>query len=185
MKKHAFAGTLAVIGVALALAAGAAATTAVKTPRFDARFDCAKIAPAALFDSLAGGWGGSYGARDHEVHAWTGGGSAVCGYTQSGGSPVPAGADPSAAVVIVYGTTAAKIYNAKYTGLRSHGVVMVPGLGDQAFETSTALYLRRGSVFMGVVLGAIPNADGSAGVDPPADLLVSMSKALLARVPVK
>jgi hypothetical protein len=117
------------------VAAGRAAATGHKPKRkvsvkFDQRFDCAKIAPAALLTSLAGGYGGTiapaalltslaggYGGT-YTLKAPTKvdkvvnngpkatGGFSHCDYAQSAGYPWAAKAEGPGEVTVVYGTDA-------------------------------------------------------------------------------
>ena len=190
-------------GVVAVGAAGAKAPKPTKKPKFDLRFECTKVAPAAVFSSLVGGWGGTYGLKNQLNNLATGGGYSDCNYTQSGGFPSSATADGPAIVTILYGTPALDYYKrdhaAAVQGVRCDklkaggdtspdprlcGPVPVTGLGDQAYEANDYVALLRGKVFLQVSLYSIPDPQTGSAL-PPADLLVSVAQGLLARMPAR
>jgi hypothetical protein len=190
-------------GVVAVGSAGAKAPKPTKKPKFDVRFACTKVAPATVVTSFAGGWGGTYGLKNQLDNLSTGGGYSDCNYTQSGGFPTTATAEGPGIVTILYGTPALDYYKrdhaAAVEGVRCDklkasgdanpdprlcGPVPVAGLGDQAYEANDYVALLRGKVFLQVTLFPIPDAQTGSAL-PPADLLVSVAKGLLARLPAR
>jgi hypothetical protein len=177
--------------------------------KFDKRYDCAKIAPASLVTTLAGGFGGTYTLKlstkiDNVVNngAKGTGGYSHCDYAQSAGYPSGAKAEGPGEVTVLYGTTAIDFYKrdhsaavqgVKCTGLkaanpnavvdpRQCGPVPVAGIGNQAYEAGSYIAVLRGKTFIAVSLAGVPDANGQPTL-VPADLLESIATALLARVP--
>jgi hypothetical protein len=204
-----------VVGV---VAAGTAAATGHKPKhkpkakavlKFDKRYDCARIAPGALFSTLAGGFGGTYTLKpatkiDNVVsNARQGtGGYSHCDYAQSAGYPSSAKAEGPGEVTVFYGTAgvdfykrdhAAAVQGVKCTKLkaanpnavvdpRQCGPVPVSGIGDQAYEAASYIAVLRGKVFLSVALSNAPDANGQPQLVPAATL-ETIATALLARVP--
>jgi hypothetical protein len=202
------------VGALLACTAGvvavgtATATAPKQEAKFNVRFDCAKVAPATLLTSLAGGFGGTYSLKaktkvdDVQVNAQGSGGYSHCDYAQSTGWPTTPTAEGPGEVTVLYGTRALDFYKrdhaAAVEGVRCDnlkaqnpnvapdprrcGPVPVTGLGNQAYEAAGYIAVTRGKVFLQVALGSTPDANGQP-VMVPADLLVSIAKSLLARLP--
>jgi hypothetical protein len=209
--------SIVVLLLACALGAVAVGTAAAKTHKpkpkakavvkFDKRYDCAKIAPAALLTTLAGGYGGTYTLKATKVdnvvsNARQGtGGYSHCDYAQSAGYPSSAKAEGPGEVTVFYGTAgvdfykrdhAAAVQGVKCTKLkaanpnavvdpRQCGPVPVSGIGDQAYEAASYIAVLRGKVFLSVALSNAPDANGQPQLVPAATL-ESIATALLARV---
>jgi hypothetical protein len=171
------------------------------------RFDCAKVAPASVLTSLAGGFGGSYSLKpqtkvDTASSGVKSGGFSHCDYAQSAGYPWSAKAEGPGEVFVVYGNEAADFYKrdhaaavegVKCTKLKASnpnlvvdprqcGPVPVSGIGSQAYEAGSYIAVLRGKTFVQVAVSSPPDANGQP-VLVPASLLESIATALLARVP--
>lgn len=199
------AGVIAV-GTAAATSAKPAKKPA-KKPVFNMKYDCAKVAPGALLTTLAGGYGGAYALKpltkiDTTQGVKQSGGFSHCNYSQSAGYPWSAKAEGPGEVTIVYGARAiayfksdhaAAVSGVKCTNLKAQnpnitpdprqcGPVPIPGFGSNAYEAASYIAVLRGKVFLQVALSSPPDANGQP-VLVPADLLMSIEKALLARLP--
>jgi len=188
------------------LAAGSAdAKTKPKAKaKFDMRFDCAKVAPASVFTTLAAGFGGTYSlktaTKDDTVSST--GGLSHCDYAQSAGYPWGAKAEGPGEVTILYGPGAISFYKRDHTGAeegvkctaqkaegatpdpRQCGPVPVTGIGTEAYEAGSYIAALRGDVFVSVAIDDTPDANGQPQL-VPADLLESFAQALLGRLPAK
>lgn len=192
------------------VAVGMAAATPAKKPKatFNVRYDCAKVAPAALLTSLAGGFGGTYTLKPKtkvsmvDTNNHTTGGYSHCDYAQSAGWPTTATAEGPAEVTILYGTSALDYYKrdhaAAVSGVkctkakaanpnavvdpRQCGPVPVTGIGTQAYEAASYIAVLRGKVFLQVAISSVPDPNGQPQL-VSADLLESIATALLARLP--
>ena len=204
-----------VIPVLLACALGVVAvgTASAKAPRpavkakFNVRFDCARVAPASLLTSLAGGFGGTYTLKpttkvDNVQAGRLGGGFSHCDYVQSTGWPTTPKAEGPGEVTVIYGARAADFYKRDHAAAvegvrcdklkaqnpnltvdpRQCGPVPVSGLGNQAYEAASYIAVLRGKVFLQVALSSVPDANGQP-VMVSADLLTSIATSLLARLP--
>lgn len=194
-----------------AIAVGTATATGPKAKakaKFDKRFDCARVAPASVLTSLAGGFGGTYTLKAQtkidqvEDSAKVSGGYSHCDYAQSAGFPWAAKAEGPGEVTVLYGTNvgdyfkrdhAAAVQGVRCTNLkaanpnavvdpRQCGPVAVSGIGTQAYEAASYIAVLRGKVFLQVALASVPDANGQPTL-VPADLLESIATGLLARVP--
>ena len=58
----------------------------------------------------------------------------------------------------------------------------ITGFGPNAYEAASYIAVLRGKVFLAVALSSPPDANGQPQL-VPADLLMSIEKALLARIP--
>src|SRR5690242_7559370 len=171
-------------------------------PTFDARFDCAKVAPASMLTSLAGGYGGTLTLKpraswtkvaDYPANKGGKGGVSDCNYSQSTGWPDRPTSEGPVEVKIAYGTHALWWYKAEHAGAVSSAAhcktgaactpVPLTGLGDQAYVDGGYLAVLRGQVFLLVAIAQTANADHSANVPVPDGLMVSVAQALLARLP--
>ena len=198
---------LGTIGV---VAGGAAAAKApkpkpAKKAVFDMKYDCAKVAPAALLTTLAGGYGGTYALKakfDSTQGAKQAGGFSHCDYSQSAGYPWAAKAEGPGEVTVVYGARAvaffksdhaAAVSGVKCTNLKAQnpnitpdprqcGPVAITGFGPNAYEAASYIAVLRGKVFLQVALSSPPDANGQPQL-VPADLLMTIERALLARMP--
>jgi hypothetical protein len=192
------------------VAVGTAAATSpkpAKKPVFDMKYDCAKVAPGALLTTLAGGYGGTYAVKprtkiDTTQGARQSGGYSHCDYSQSAGYPWGARAEGPGEVTIVYGARAvayfksdhaAAVEGVKCTNLKAQnpnitpdprqcGPVAITGFGPNAYEAASSIAVLRGKVFLQVALSSPPDANGQPQM-VSADLLMSIEKALLARMP--
>ncbi len=198
--------------VAAASAGATTPKPAAKKP-FDKRFACATIAPPALMTSLAGGFGGTYTLKPADALAGTGnhvydstGGVSACDYFMSASPP---GMDKAsyggpASVAIIYGqdgvsfykrdlTTASQRFTAALCAQqkaqnpnlvidpRMCAPIPIAGIGDKAYEAGSYIAVLRGHVFLSVGITLLSNTTGNVGAS--AELLQSMAKALLARIP--
>lgn len=195
------------LGVVAGGASAAKAPKPAKKPVFDMKYDCAKVAPAGLLTTLAGGYGGTYTLKpltkvDTAQGARQAGGYSHCDYSQSAGYPWGAKAEGPGEVTVVYGARAvaffksdhaAAVSGVKCTNLKAQnpnvtpdprqcGPVAVAGLGPNAYEAASYIAVLRGKVFVQVALSSPPDANGQPQL-VPADLLTSIEKALLARTP--
>lgn len=198
---------LLVLACTIGVAAGsAAAKTPKKKPvakvQFDVRYECAKVAPAALLTSLAGGFGGTYALKRQTLYPSAAGGFSHCDYSQSAGYPWSAKAEGPGEVTVLYRSAATDFYKrdhaaaregVKCTNLKAQnpnitpdprqcGPVTITGFGPNAYEAASYIAVLRGKVFVQVALSSPPDANGQP-VMVPAELLESIEKALLARVP--
>ncbi len=196
-----FACTVGVIVV------GTAAAASPKPAVFNMKYDCAKVAPGALLTTLAGGYGGAYALKpltkiDTTQGARQSGGFSHCDYSQSAGYASGPKAEGPGEVTIVYGARAvayfksdhaAAVEGVKCTNLKAQnpsitpdprqcGPVPITGFGSDAYEAASYIAVLRGQVFLQVALSSPPDANGQP-VLVPADLLMSIEKALLARLP--
>jgi hypothetical protein len=189
-------------GVVAAGAAGAKTKPAKAKPKFDMRFDCAKVAPASVVTSLAAGFGGTYSLKPTKNDGFNPGtgGFSHCDYAQSAGYPWGATAEGPGEVTILYGRGAISFYKRDHTAAeegvkctalkaqgetpdpRQCGPVPVTGVGSQAYEAASYIAALRGKVFVQVDLANAPDANGQPSM-VPADLLESFAKGLLARLP--
>jgi hypothetical protein len=188
------------------VAAGTAAAASPKAKVFNMRYDCAKVAPGTLLTTLAGGFGGAYAVKPTKIDTTQGarqsGGYSHCDYSQSAGYSWGAKAEGPGEVTIVYGARAiayfksdhaAAVEGVKCTNLKEQnpnmtpdprqcGPVPITGFGSNAYEAASYIAVLRGKVFLQVALSSPPDANGQP-VLVPADLLMSIEKALLARLP--
>jgi hypothetical protein len=198
--------TLLLACTAGVVAVGSAAATSPKPAAFNMKYDCAKVAPGALLTTLAGGYGGAYALKPTKIDTTRGarqsGGFSHCDYSQSAGYPWGAKAEGPGEVTIVYGARAvayfksdhsAAVEGVKCTNLKAQnpnatpdprqcGPVPIAGFGSNAYEAASYIAVLRGKVFLQVALSSPPDANGQP-VLVPADLLISIEKALLARLP--
>jgi hypothetical protein len=189
------------VGVALllacALGVGVTAAASAKAPKkpvpakFDKRFDCAKVAPAAWLTTLMGGYGGtltfkpkasSTNVANYPPKKGGVGGNSDCNYSQSAGWSNSAKSEGPVELRIAYGTHALWWYKAMHAGARS--AVPLGGLGDQAFDNGNYVAALRGKVFIMASVAAIPNADRTGNDPVPDGLMASVARAVLAKLPV-
>ena len=213
MKVRSFGALLVACALGVVMAgSSAAATPKPKTPRFDKRFNCATIGPAALMTSLAGGFGGTYTLKPATQYSQrtglngTMGGYSNCNYAMSATPPgmdSPT-ADGPAGIAVLYGPAAVSFYKhdlavakERFTAAfcakakaqnpnvvldpRQCAPIPVSGIGDQTYEAGSYIAALRGQVFLSV---SITQYSTTGNVGASADLLASIAKALLARIPV-
>ncbi|HVS84293.1 MAG TPA: hypothetical protein VHD91_01515 [Gaiellaceae bacterium] len=176
-------------------------------PKFDARYDCAKVMPIATYESFFADWQGHVAYRD-KVGYYPNPTGGSCGfeyvYTDGPGAGQPGAGN----MTIEYGSAAAKGYNGfEHTAQirggqacpngvppasmgsddpRHCGPVPVAGLGDKAFECFSYITVLKGNVWIVLAAGEGVDQNGqwiSSATLPPTDKLEAAMKAILAKLP--
>ena len=166
-------------------------------PKFDKRYDCARVAPVKLVNSFLGTWEGNVALKGKSAHqVYKGGGGSACTYKHAGG--------PFAGSLLVeYGAKAASAYEAderpaKHNGAeacaqhgnpsgdpRVCGPVELSGVGSHAYEAFFYIAALKRKKFFVQLLAGPGVANGQwvpSSTLPPADALENAEKAILAKL---
>lgn len=186
------------------LAAGASATSTKhhrkkRPPKFNMRYDCARVAPAQLIDSFLSVWEGNVALKGKPTrNVFGGGGGSGCTYKYADG---PFVGQFAGSVIVEYGPKSASAYKSGERGaqqkgaeacadgnpsgdMRVCGPVEVSGVGSRAYEASYYIAALKGKFFVQLLAGpGVSNGDWVPSSRlPPADALEKAEKAILAKL---